>query len=65
MTADISVMWRAPWPRTHIHAAMPSVMSNAMLSAMTSGRAVRPGQTVSQTTPKSAIPTTIETVISR
>jgi hypothetical protein len=64
MTADISAMWRAACRRTHIQADMPRVMSNAMVRAIASGRRVRPGQTLSQRRPRSAMPTSIETLIS-
>ena len=65
MTADISAMCRRACRRTHIQAAMPTVMSKAMVRAMTSGRPVSPGQAASQTTPSTPMPTTIARVISR
>src|SRR3954454_12465886 len=65
MAADMRAMWRGACRRTHIHRAMPRVMSKAMVRAIASGRAVRPGQTLSQMAPNSPMPTTIESVISR
>src|SRR3954449_179117 len=65
MAADMRAMWRGACRRTHIHKAMPRVMSKAMVRAIASGRAVRPGQTPSQMAPNSPMPTTIESVISR
>ena len=57
-------MWRRPWPRTHIQAAMPKVMSKAIVRAIAAGLLVRPGQTASQRAPKRPMPTTMAIVIS-